>query len=341
MTIKRKLCLGIEGTAHTAGAGIVDSGCNVLANEKHSHTTEKGGLIPRELARHHRENMPKVIALALQKAGIDSKTLDGIDCIAYSCGPGIGSAMSVALENAKSLSIKHGIPLVAVNHCVGHIEIAKKACGSQDPLVLYVSGGNTQVIGYESGKYRVYGETLDIGIGNLLDSFGRELGLGFPQGPKLDEIYFQGKEYIGLPYSVKGMDVSFSGLFTAAKRKLRRENDKGTLQQSEIDLSYSLMHTAFAELAEISERALAHTGKKELLITGGVAASRALQKMLLEMCSARGVEFRACPREFATDNGAMIAWTGLLMHNAGRDVRPENAGIDQGFRVDLENVDWQ
>ena len=325
----RKICFGIEGTAHTAAAGIVDSKCGALADERHSRTTESGGLIPRELAEHHAEHFPGIIERALRKSGL---AWNGIDCVAYSAGPGIGTALSVAATSARMLAALHNKPIVPVNHSVAHVEIAKKMCKSKDPLVLYVSGGNTQVIGYESGKYRVYGETLDIGVGNLLDSFGRALGMGFPAGPALDKMYFEGKNYIELPYSVKGMDVNFSGLLTAAERKI------GKFQNE--DLVYSVVHTAFASITEICERALAHTGKKELLLTGGVAASRALQEMLGKMCKGRGMKLRVCPREYSTDNGVMIAWTGLLMFGAGRAVPVEKAFSEQGFRTDLEEVDW-
>ncbi len=332
------VCLGIESTAHTAGVGIVDSGCNILANEKHSHSTQKGGLIPAELAKHHAQHFPGLIKNALEKSGL---SWNEIDCIAYSAGPGIGTAMSVGAAAARMLALLHKKPLVPVNHSVAHIEIAKKKCGTADPLVLYVSGGNTQVIGYESGRYRVYGETLDIGVGNLLDSFGRELGLGFPAGPKLDEMYFQGGKYIGLPYTVKGMDVGFSGLQTAAERKLAKIGTAGAGGgASKTDLAYSLMHTAFAMVIEVTERALAHTEKKELLLTGGVAASKALQEMARKMCEARGVKLLVCPKELSQDNGAMIAWTGLLMFRAGRRVAPEKAGTDQNFRTDMELVEW-
>ncbi len=326
---KRLLCLGVEGSAHTAGIGIVDEKCNVLANERHSHTTRSGGLIPRELAEHHAEHFPRVLKAALEKAGMG---VDEADCIAYSCGPGIGTALSVAATTARMLAALHKKPLVPVNHSVAHVEIAKKLCGARDPLVLYVSGGNTQIIGYESGKYRVYGETLDIGVGNLLDSFGRSLGLGFPAGPELDEMYFGERDYMALPYGVKGMDVNFSGLLTAAERKIGAEKKEG--------LAYSVMHTAFASIAEVCERALAHTEKKELLLTGGVAASRALQEMLLQMCKARGARLKVCPREYATDNGAMIAWTGMLMFEGGRSVPLEKAGSMQGFRTDMEEINW-
>ena len=323
------ICLGIEGTAHTASVGIVDDKCKILANEKNSYVSEKGGMIPRELADHHAEHFPNLVESALRNSNLTWKK---IDCISYSKGPGIGAALSVAGTTARMLALLHGKSIIPVNHSVAHIEMGKKMCNAKDPLVLYVSGGNSQVIGYESGKYRVYGETLDIGVGNMLDSFGREFGLGFPAGPKLDEIYFFGKKYCELPYSVKGMDVSFSGLQTAAENKIGKESNE--------DLAYSLMHTAFAMLTEVTERALSHTGKKELLLTGGVGASKALQKMLLGMCKARKVKLHVCPREYAVDNSVMIAWTGILMHKAKRSVPVSKATTEQGFRTDLEEVNW-
>ncbi len=327
--MKKTICLGIEGTAHTAGIGIVDEKCRALANEKHSHATLQGGLIPRELAEHHAQKFPGLINAAIRKSGVK---WSGIGCVAYSAGPGIGPALSVAAVTARMLALLHSKPIVPVNHAVAHIEIARKKCNSRDPLIIYVSGGNTQAIGYDGGRYRVYGETIDIGVGNLLDSFGRELGMGFPAGPKMDETYFGERNYIELPYTVKGMDLSFSGLLTAAQKKIGKEKKE--------DIVYSLMHTSFAMICEVCERALAHTGKKELLVTGGVASSKALREMLSGMCRARGVKLLVCPREYATDNGAMIAWTGLLMHNAGRAVAVEKAFTEQRFRVDGEIINW-
>ena len=313
------ICLGIETTAHTAGVGMVDDRCNVLANEKHVFTTKKGGMIPRELGEHHAEKFPSVLEAALRKSG---KNWGEIDCIAYSSGPGMGPALSTGATLARMLSLLHKKPLIAVNHCVAHIEIGKQKCDSKDPLVLYVSGGNSQIIGYESGRYRVYGETLDIGVGNLLDTFGRELGLGFPAGPEIDRMY----------YSVHGMDLNFSGLLTAAKLKIGKEDEN--------DLAYSLMHTAFAMLCEVTERALAHTEKKELLLTGGVAASKALQKMCKEMCEQRGVKLFVCPRELAVDNGCMVAWLGLLMYNNGITTPIEKSLTNQRFRTDQQDITW-
>lgn len=323
------ICLGIESTAHTFGAGIVDEKCNILANEKHSYSTAEGGLIPRELAVHHTEHAKSILDSALDKAGIE---IGDIDLFAFSQGPGIGSALTIGAVFTRFLALQNKKPLLGVNHCVAHIEIGKKLTHAKDPLVVYASGANTQIIGYESGKYRVYGETLDTGIGNLLDTFGRELGLGFPAGPEIDKMYFKARRCIELPYSVKGMDLAFSGLLTAAKLKIGKEN--------KIDLAYSLMHTAFAMLTEVSERALAHTGKKELLVTGGVAASKALQKMLGKMCSEREVKFFVTPREVAVDNGAMIAWQGIVEHRAGRKMKISDTKVNQRYRTDMVDVDW-
>ncbi|MBI4210737.1 MAG: tRNA (adenosine(37)-N6)-threonylcarbamoyltransferase complex transferase subunit TsaD [Candidatus Diapherotrites archaeon] len=326
---KNLACLALEGTAHTAGVAVVDGRCGVLADERHSFTSKTGGMVPRELAEHHTARFPALLEAALAKSG---KGFGEIDCIAYSAGPGIGNALSVTATAARILALLRGLPIVPVNHAVAHIEIAKKLCGAKDPLVLYVSGGNTQVIGYENGRYRVYGETLDIGVGNLLDSFGRSLGMGFPAGPELDRVYFEAVDYIELPYSVKGMDVEFSGLQTAAERKIGKAGNA--------TLAYSMMHNAFAMLTEVTERALAHTGKKELMVTGGVAASKALQKMLAEMCSGRGTKLKMCPREYATDNAVNIAWTGMQMFGAKRAVTADKAFTNQDFRVDAEEVNW-
>ncbi len=258
--------------------------------------------------------------------------MNDIDLIAFAQGPGLGPCLKVGALVARFLSLEYGIPLLGVNHCVAHIEIGKKKCGAKDPLVVYASGANTQIIAYESGYYRVYGETLDTGIGNFLDTLGRYMGIGFPAGPVIDKMYFEGKEYIDLPYTVKGMDLLFSGLLTASKLKVgnvRKEN-----------LAYSAMHNALAMLTEVSERALAHTRKKELLLTGGVAASKALQEMLGKMCEARGCEFKVTPFAVACDNGAMIAWQGIVEHQAGRKQNLSETAVNQKYRTDQVKVNW-
>jgi len=324
------ICLGIESTAHTFGIGIVNEKCKILANEKISYVKKDSvGIHPREAADFHYKNAKKVIQNALEKADVSWKE---IDLVAFSQGPGLGNCLRVGAVTARTLSLIHNKPLVGVNHCIAHIEIGRKLTKAKDPITCYASGANTQIIGLEQGRYRVFGETIDIGIGNFLDVFGSEIHLGFPAGPKMDEMYFTGKKFIELPYTVKGMDLAFSGLLTAGKQKIKKENEK--------DLVYSLMHTAFSMLTEVSERAMAHTGKKELLLTGGVASSNALRKMMKEMCKQRKAKFFVPPREVCVDNGTQISWLGLLMFKNGITTKLSESQIRPKERTDQIQITW-
>jgi N6-L-threonylcarbamoyladenine synthase len=325
-----KHCLGIESTAHTFGAGIVNEKYEILSNEKKTFTTQQGGIKPSQAADHHYQNAIQIIKNALQKA---NKKINEINCIAYSQGPGLGPCLKVGATTARTLSLKHKKPLLGVNHCIAHIESGKKTTGAKNPIIVYASGANTQIITLENKRYRVMGETIDTGIGNLLDTFGREIGLGFPAGPKIDKMHFQGKKLIELPYLVKGMDLAFSGLLTATTKKIGKETKQ--------DLSYSLMHTAFAMLCEVTERALAHTEKKETLLTGGVAASKALQQMMQTMCNERKTKLYTTPPSIACDNGAMIAIQGMIEHTTGNRTPIKKSTINQKYRTDEVNINWK
>lgn len=338
-------CLGIESTAHTLGASMVESdinpenysqaSCNILSNEKDSYSTEKGGMIPRELAEHHYGVAPTIIKQALAKANCK---MSDIELIAFSQGPGIGNALRCGAITARQLSLQYKIPLIGVNHCVAHVEIGRKLCAAEDPVLLYASGANTQIICYENEYYRVFGETLDTGIGNFLDTFGRELGLGFPAGPALDKMYFEGHELIDLPYTVKGMDLAFSGLLTSATTKLKEVNG-GKLKKE--DLVYSTLHNAFAMLTEVTERALAHTQKKQVILGGGVGCAKALQQMVGKMCEERGATLFVPPNSVMVDNGAQIGWTGLLMYAHGCRTPISQSGILPRQRTDDVLVRWR
>jgi N6-L-threonylcarbamoyladenine synthase len=271
-------CLGIESTAHTFGASVIREK-KILSNVKDAYSTESGGIIPAQLSEHHVGCAAMVIQRALDEAGIG---ITDVDLIAYSRSPGIGHALRIGAVVARSLSALHGISLVGVNHCIAHLEIGRLLTKAKDPVLLYASGANTQVIAYEGKKYRVFGETLDNGIGNFLDSFARHMGLGFPGGPKVAALAEKGKKYIELPYVVKGMDVSFGGILTNVKQKY----DSGKYTQE--DLCYSVQETVFAMLVEVTERALAHCGKREVLLGGGVACNTRLQSMIATMCKDRG-----------------------------------------------------
>lgn len=310
--------LGIESTAHTFGVGVVRDG-KIIANERDMYTTESGGIIPVDSANHHRSLAPQIYSKALESAGIKEGE---IDAIAFSQGPGLPPCLLAGRDFARELSIRLGKPLVPVNHCVAHLEVGR-ITGAKDPVLLYCSGANTQVIAYAAGKYRVFGETLDVGVGNFIDNFARYAGLGFPGGPKIEKEAIGG-EFIELPYSVKGMDIALSGILTNLRQKLEKKKGKNGEDYSLKNLSYSLQETVFAMLIETAERALAHVGKTELLLGGGVACNSHLQKMVKTMCSERPTEIDGkkigktnyfCPeRSLLVDNGAMIAYLGEIIY---------------------------
>ncbi|MBI2630097.1 bifunctional N(6)-L-threonylcarbamoyladenine synthase/serine/threonine protein kinase [Candidatus Pacearchaeota archaeon] len=325
------MILGIESTAHTFGIGIVDDG-KILANVKDSYTTESGGIIPTESAKHHELVKEKLLEEALSKAGI---TKEKIKAIAFSQGPGLSPCLLVGIRFAKKLAKELRVPLVPVNHCIAHLEIGN-ITNAKDPVLLYCSGANTQIISYSSGKYRIFGETLDLGIGNFIDTFARYAGLGFPGGPKIGKLAEQGKKYIEIPYSIKGMDVAFSGMLTNLKQKLESKNYK--LE----DLSYSLQETAFAMLIEAAERALAHLNKKELLLGGGVACNSRLQEMCRIMCEERGAKLFVPENQYLVDQGAMIAYLGEIMFNKGiKEENIEKLDIMPRQRTDMVEVSWK
>lgn len=328
MERRNTVCLGLEGTAHTFSAGIATDKGEIIANVLDMCRPKKGGLVPLECAEHHKNVSEKVIQEALEKAGIK---MEDVDIIAYSAGPGLPPALRATANVTEHLAKKYDKPMIPVNHSCAHLEIAKLTTGAKDPVFLYCSGGNTAVISYVECRYRIFGEVQDVPIGNALDQFAREAGLDFPGGPKIEQLAKKGK-YIKLPYTVKGMDLSFSGIITEALRQLKF----GVKME---DVCFSLQETAFAMLVEVTERAAAHTGKNEILLTGGVAANKRLQEMLEIMCRERGAKFFAVPKEYAGDNGAMISWAGILAYKSGQ--KPvKKAETNSRWRTDEVDVKW-
>ena len=310
--------LGIESTAHTFGIGIVNEKGKVLANALDSYTSADGGMIPDKVAEHHRQVAETVLEKAFAEAKLNWKK---IDLISFSAGPGLDPALWVGFNKAKEWSEKFDKKLVGINHCAAHLSIGKVLHALKEPCYLYVSGVNTQVIVYENGKYRVVGETLDLGLGNMLDKLGRVLGLGFPAVPEIERLARKGK-YVELPYVVKGMDVSFSGILT----KVEQLYKKGLPKE---DLCFSVQETCFAMVTEIAERAMANAGKKELLLVGGVGANKRFCEMLTIMCKERGAKFYQVPMDLARDNGAMIAWEGYLRREESSEVK-----VNPHWRID-------
>ena len=323
--------LGIESTAHTASVGIVTETAQVLAIASDMHRPTRGGIHPREAANHHVEVLPGLVARALEQGHVRPSE---IDAVAFAQGPGLGPCLRAGATVARTLSLAWDRPLVPVNHCVAHVEIARVLSGLDDPMLLYASGGNTQVIAHAAGRYRVLGETLDIGIGNFLDKLWIALGGTFPGGPAIEREARLGQELLPLPYSVHGMDVAFSGMFTAAKAL----HDQGANRP---DLTYSVEATAYSMLTEITERALAHRKRDTVVLGGGVACNQRLRGMVQTMVEERGGTSYAPPANLCVDNGAMIAWTGHLAFGQGLTATVEGSAVQPRQRTDLVPAPWR
>jgi len=324
--------LGIESTAHTFGVGVVRDG-KIIANKRDMYTTKTGGIIPKEAGNHHRKVSKQIYLSALLESGIKE---EDIDAVSFSQGPGLAPCLLAGRDFAKELALRLNVPLVPVNHCVAHLEVGR-VTGAKEPVLLYCSGANTQIIAYAAGKYRIFGETLDIGIGNFIDTFARYAGIGFPGGPKIEKLALKAKKFVELPYTVKGMDIALSGILTNLRQKLKKSY---ALE----DLSYSLQETTFAMLLETAERALAHVGKTELLLGGGVACNSRLQEMSKTMCEERNARFFCPERALLVDNGAMIAYLGEIMFNSGvklEDEEVKNVDILPRQRTDEVLVNWR
>ncbi|MHA1917293.1 MAG: bifunctional N(6)-L-threonylcarbamoyladenine synthase/serine/threonine protein kinase [Candidatus Ranarchaeia archaeon] len=330
-------CLGLEGTAHTFGAAVVSGKGDILSNHRHMYIPEKGGIHPREATLHHIEKADTIINSAIEESGINTEDLS---CIAFSQGPGLGPCLRTTATAARSLSLKFKVPLIGVNHCVAHVEIGRLETGMNKPVTLYVSGGNSLITSFEGNRYRVFGETLDIAVGNLLDTFARNVGLAHPGGPKVEKIAEEyllktdGKpELIELPYSVKGMDISLSGLLTCC---IRRFKEGVSLDR----LCYSIQEYAFSMVSEVTERAIAHTGNNEILLTGGVAQNKRLEAMLKEIAKDHGSRFARVSPKLAGDNGAMIAWTGILGFQSRDYLDINQSQILPKWRIDQVPIPW-
>lgn len=328
----RLVCLGIESTAHTFGVALATEAGEILSDVKDVYVPPLGrGIHPREAAEHHGKSAPRVVGEALEEAGL---WIDQVDVVAYSKGPGLGPPLRVGATLARSIAAYYGKPLVPVHHAIGHIEIGALTTGAKDPLVVLVSGGHTALAAFAEGRWRIFGETEDITLGNLLDMFAREVGLPSPGGVSVEKAAEKGRRLIDLPYTVKGNDVVYSGLLTAAIQRYRKGEGVN-------ELCFSLQEVAFSMLTEASERCLAHIEKGELLLTGGVAANRRLQAMLRSIAEEHNAEFYVVDGRYSSDCGAQIAWTGILAYKAGVAIPLEESYIRSRWRLDEVDVSWR
>ncbi len=305
------LCLGIESTAHTIGIGIVDEDFNILSNTFARYRPVNEGIIPWKSAQYLADNVSRVLTDSLKEAKCK---LSDIDIIAFSQGPGIGNCLKVSCAVARYLSTKLSLDIICVNHAHAHLEAGRITLGLEDPLVLYLSGGNSQIIvslkdeGIE--RFKVLGETTDIGIGNLFDSVARELGFEHAHGSVVEQAAKLGNYHV-MPYTVIGMNMSFSGLFTSACKM----KSSGVSKE---DICRSVMDTAFSMTVEALERALALTQKRNILLCGGVALNKRLREMVVQMAAEHEVKVYVPDDSLNADNGGMIALTGMKLYKRGR-----------------------
>ncbi|KAI4165790.1 MAG: hypothetical protein LQ342_000733 [Letrouitia transgressa] len=348
------IAIGLEGSANKLGVGLIlhppkGGPAQILSNIRHTFVSPPGeGFLPKDTARHHRSWVVELVKVALREAGV---TIDDVDCICYTKGPGMGAPLQSVALSARMLGLLWRRPLVAVNHCVGHIEMGREITGAENPVVLYVSGGNTQVIAYASQRYRIFGETLDIAVGNCLDRFARTLNISNDPAPgyNIEQMAKAGRYLLDLPYAVKGMDCSFSGILATIDALAGRlEQDPmgcDNIVPGEVitreDLCFSLQETVFAMLVEITERAMAHVGSSQVLIVGGVGCNERLQTMMGQMAKDRGGSVFATDERFCIDNGIMIAHAGLLSYKTGLSTSLEDSTCTQRFRTDEVFVKWR
>ena len=303
--------LGIESTAHTFGIGILDTTKKKFLFNKKIVYKNINGLNIRELNNFHTENFTKILSSAKKK--LDFKKLD---LISFSQGPGIGNSLKIGNLVAKTLALQYNKKIIGVNHIISHLEIGKYITNFKDPIFLNITGVNSQIIISEKNNYKVIGETIDIGLGNLFDSIGKLFNFEFPCGQKIEERAKKGKKFYEIPFSIKGMNVSFSGIFTYVKTLYQKnKNDKNFIN----DICFSLQETCFSMLIEICERGIFYSKKKELIIVGGVASNKKFFSMTKKMCQKNKIKIKKLPLEFCMDNGAMICVSGFVNYKKAKN----------------------
>ncbi len=334
------IILGLEGSANKLAVGVLRDS-EILSNERKTFITPPGqGFLPRETAEHHRKHILELIKRAMEIASVSASD---IGLIAFTKGPGMGGPLQSVAFVARMLSQMWHAPIIGVNHCIAHIEMGRSVTGFTSPAVLYVSGGNTQVISFARGRYCVFGETIDIAMGNLLDRVARLLNISNDPSPgfNIEQRARSGTRYLSLPYTVKGMDVSFSGILNAVQDIIAAPPRPGRPAWTVEDICYSVQETAFSMLVEVTERVMAHCGQQSVLVVGGVGCNVRLQEMLGAMAGQRGGELGAMDQRYCIDNGAMIGYLGGVMHQAGIRHTLEDTTVTQRFRTDSVDAVWR
>ena len=313
------IILGLESSCDETAAALVRSDRTILAHAlagQEDHHRAFGGVVPEIAARAHADLMTPLVATALADTGM---TLDEVDAIAATAGPGLIGGVMVGLVTAKALAMAAGKPLIAVNHLEGHALSPRLIDASLEfpYLLLLVSGGHCQLLRVNGvGDYDRLATTIDDAVGEAFDKSAKILGLGFPGGPAVEKAAKQGDaNAVPLPRPLKGADephFSFAGL----KSAVLRAHDSG--QYLPEDIAASFQQAVIECLEDRLEYSLARVGRADsLVVAGGVAANEAIRAMLHRLADRHGMRFVAPPHWLCTDNGAMIAWAGAERFAAG------------------------
>ncbi|KAA1036565.1 tRNA (adenosine(37)-N6)-threonylcarbamoyltransferase complex transferase subunit TsaD [Macrococcus equipercicus] len=308
--------LAVETSCDETAVSIVRNGRDVLSNSVNSQIESHqrfGGVVPEVASRHHVENITMVIEDALKEAQL---TMEEIDAVAVTEGPGLIGALLVGINAAKALAISHNKPLIPVHHIAGHIYANHIVAPLKFPLLaLIVSGGHTElVVMRDHLNFEVIGETRDDAVGEAYDKVARTIDLPYPGGPLVDRLAAEGKDTLNFPRPVlEGYDFSFSGLKSAVINTLHNKKQKGETVKPE-DVAASFQASVVDVLSKKTFEALEAYDIKELIVCGGVAANSGLRKRLTAEAAAHHVELHIPPLNLCTDNAAMIGAAAYFLY---------------------------
>ena len=313
--------LGIESSCDETSASIVKNGTEeistVISSQIDIHK-DYGGVVPEIASRHHVKNITMVLEECLEKANM---TMDEIDAIAITYGPGLIGSLLIGLEAAKTLAFIYNKPLIPVHHIAGHIYANSLVKELQFPLLaIVVSGGHTEIIEMKDHyKFEKLGGTLDDAIGECYDKVARVIGLEYPGGPKLDKLAAEGNDTYELPIPLQddSYNFSFSGLKSAVINLAHNEEQRGN-ELRQADLATSFQKVAVSSIVSKTRKAILDKGIKNVIVAGGVAANKGLRNAMTELCEELKVELSIPPMKYCTDNGTMIAAAGYYAYLDGR-----------------------
>ena len=319
--MKDMYILGIESSCDETSASIVKNGTEEIATVISSQIDvhkNYGGVVPEIASRHHVKNITMVLEECLEKANM---TMDQIDAIAITYGPGLIGSLLIGLEAAKTLSFVYNKPLIPVHHIAGHIYANSLVQPLKFPLLaIVVSGGHTELIVMKDHyKFEKIGGTLDDAIGECYDKVARVIGLEYPGGPKVDKLSLEGKDTYKLPVPLQddSYNFSFSGLKSAVINLAHNEEQRGE-EIRKADLATSFQKVAVESITSKVRKAIQEKGIKNVIVAGGVAANNGLRTAMKELTDELGVELSIPPMKYCTDNGTMIAAAGYFAYKDGR-----------------------